>query len=101
MKRKSIIASNLEELKQRGAEKLGLIDIDRNRLKLVLENDGTEVEDESYFQSLEIDTVFILLRDDECWLPPGLEAFKSGNYFLISHMKKLIGNFSLSSFICF
>lgn len=50
-------------------------------LRVVFENDGTEVEDDSYFQSAEKDTIFLLLRDDENWLPPGMDALKSGNFF--------------------
>ncbi|OTF71944.1 DNA fragmentation factor CIDE-like protein [Euroglyphus maynei] len=74
-KRKSITASNLNEFKIRGAEKLGYENY--HYLRVVLENDGTEVEDDSYFQSAENDTVFLLLRDNEHWLPPGMDALKS------------------------
>ena len=78
-KRKSITASNLQEFKIRGAEKLGYENY--RYLRVVFENDGTEVEDDSYFQSAEKDTIFLLLRDDENWLPPGMDALKSGNFF--------------------
>ena len=74
--RKSITASNLNEFKLRAAEKLGYKHY--SNLKVVLEEDGTEVEDEAYFQSAEKDTVFLLLRDKESWLAPGIDALKSG-----------------------
>lgn len=74
--RKSITASNLNEFKRRGADKLGYQQF--TNLRVVLESDGTEVEDDAYFQSAEKDTVFLLLRDNETWLPPGIDALKSG-----------------------
>lgn len=66
----------MNEFKVRGAEKLGYENY--YRLKAVLETDGTEVEDDSYFQSAENDTVFLLLRDNENWQPPGMDTLKSG-----------------------
>ena len=36
-----------------------------------MEEDGTEVDDEEYFQCLESGTVFLLLREDEKWKPRG------------------------------
>ncbi len=47
-------------------------------LKVVLECDGTEVEDDTYFQAAEKDTIFLLLKSGEHWLPPGVEALKAG-----------------------
>ena len=75
--RKSIVASSLFEIKIRGAEKLGYDDV--SELRLVLESDGTEVEDDSYFQTAEKDTIFLLLKPDEHWLPRSVEALRSGN----------------------
>ena len=60
----------------RGAEKLGYSD-NVSDLKVVLEADGTEVEDDGYFQTAEKDTIFILLRPEESWLPLGVEALKT------------------------
>ena len=37
----------------------------------MIEDDGTEVDDEEYFQCLESGTVFLLLRGDEKWKPQG------------------------------
>lgn len=77
-KRKSVIAGGLDDVKAKGAEKLGYTEINLNELRLVLESDGTEVEDDDYFQTAIKDTVFLLLKEDERWLPPGVEALKAG-----------------------
>ncbi|XP_071034029.1 uncharacterized protein [Parasteatoda tepidariorum] len=68
------MASNLRELRERGSSRLGLPGVD---VKLVLESDGTEVEDDIYFQTIDRDTIFILLCPGERWLPPGLEALRA------------------------
>ncbi|CAG0889428.1 unnamed protein product [Cyprideis torosa] len=39
-------------------------------VKVVTEQDGTEVEDGEYFQSLPDNTAFLLLRRGERWIPP-------------------------------
>ncbi|KAH8041967.1 hypothetical protein HPB51_019708 [Rhipicephalus microplus] len=59
----------------RGAAKLGYNN--PFDLKVVLEEDGTEVEDENYFQRAERDTVFLMLQPNEKWLPPGVEALRA------------------------
>ena len=38
---------------------------------LVLEEDGTEVDDEEYFQTIEDNTTFMLLLKDDIWSPYG------------------------------
>ncbi|CAN7986128.1 unnamed protein product, partial [Ixodes hexagonus] len=58
-----------------GAAKLGYSN--PYDLKIVLEVDGTEVEDENYFQRTERDTVFLMLQPNEKWLPPGVEALRA------------------------
>ena len=50
---------------RKGCEKLSYADIST----IVLEEDGTIVEDEDYFELLEESTVFILLRKGEEWKP--------------------------------
>ena len=76
--RKSVIASSLLELKLHGAEKLSFDESTAiSEIKVVLEADGTEVEDDGYFQTAEKDTIFILLKPGETWLPLGVEALKS------------------------
>lgn len=74
----TVVASSLLELKLRGAEKLAYENANISELRVVLEEDGTEIEDDSYFQTAEQDTVFLLLRASEKWLPPGIEALKAG-----------------------
>ncbi|XP_054165415.1 uncharacterized protein LOC128962985 [Oppia nitens] len=73
--RKSVVAQSLVELKVRAADKLGYDNV--TDLRVVLESDGTEVEDETYFQTAEKDTIFLLLKAEERWLPPGVEALKA------------------------
>ena len=38
---------------------------------LVLEEDGTEVDDEEYFQTIEANTMLMLLNKDDIWSPEG------------------------------
>ncbi|XP_015792236.1 uncharacterized protein LOC107368861 [Tetranychus urticae] len=75
--RKAVIASSLEELKSIGASKLGYSYDDPNQLKIVLESDGTEIEDNQYFKLADQETIFLLLRQNEKWIPAGVEALKS------------------------
>uniref|UniRef100_A0A131YMC6 DNAation factor, 45 kD, alpha subunit n=1 Tax=Rhipicephalus appendiculatus TaxID=34631 RepID=A0A131YMC6_RHIAP len=77
--RKCVVASSLDELRTKGAAKLGYNN--PFDLKVVLEEDGTEVEDENYFQRAERDTVFLMLQPNEKWLPPGVEALRAGLSF--------------------
>ncbi|GBM99053.1 hypothetical protein AVEN_161258-1 [Araneus ventricosus] len=72
--RKAVMASNLRELRERGASRLGLPGAD---VKIVLESDGTEVEDDIYFQTIDRDTIFLILCPGERWLPPGVEALRA------------------------
>lgn len=55
-------------------------------VKIVLESDGTEVEDDIYFQTIDRDTVFLLLNPGERWLPPGVEALRAGKNELILYI---------------
>lgn len=41
---------------------------------LVLEEDGTTVETEEYFQSLADDTVFMVLHKGQKWQPPSQQV---------------------------
>ncbi|RWS28107.1 uncharacterized protein B4U80_02344 [Leptotrombidium deliense] len=75
--RKSVIATSLVDLKLRAAEKLGYGICDPSSVKIVLESDGTEIEEEAYFQTSEKDTTFLLLKNNEKWLPGGVEALKA------------------------
>ena len=60
-----------------GREKLELGEV---RIKVVLEADGTQVEDPEYFCTLPENTVFLLLRQGEHWYPAGVEVLRQGSY---------------------
>ncbi|CAB3980276.1 DNA fragmentation factor subunit alpha-like [Paramuricea clavata] len=61
--KKTVVASSFEMLIERGAEKL---ELQKNGLKLILEEDGSEVDSE-YFAFLLQNTVLQLLAIDEKW----------------------------------
>ncbi|XP_047737893.1 uncharacterized protein LOC108671040 isoform X2 [Hyalella azteca] len=71
--RKGIVVSTFTELVEKGREKLELGDV---RVRVVLEADGTHVDDAEYFSSLPENTVFLLLRQGEHWYPAGVEAIR-------------------------
>ncbi|XP_013787257.1 uncharacterized protein LOC106471214 [Limulus polyphemus] len=73
--RKAVVATSLSDLKAKGGEKLGYNN--SSKLRVVLESDGTEVEDENYFKTVDKDTVFILLRPGERWFPPSMETLRA------------------------
>lgn len=49
---------------------------------VVLECDGTQVEDGEYFRTLANNTVLVLLRQGERWYPTGVDVIKAGMYKL-------------------
>ena len=61
-RRVGIIASCIKELKAKAKTKLGLADIESIYLE-----DGTEVEDDSYFSTVPSQTVLIILQTGEVW----------------------------------
>ncbi|XP_046390610.1 uncharacterized protein LOC124159104 [Ischnura elegans] len=67
--RKSLVVSSFEELLVRGREKLGVSS--GEAVRVVLESDGTQVEDGEYFRTLPPNTVLLLLRQGETWGPVG------------------------------
>ncbi|XP_023228463.1 uncharacterized protein LOC111628848 [Centruroides sculpturatus] len=69
------MAASLKELKEKGGDKLGYSTW--SDLKVVIESDGTEVEDDNYLHVVERDTVLQLLCPEETWLPPGVEALRA------------------------
>ncbi|XP_076318746.1 uncharacterized protein LOC143229824 isoform X1 [Tachypleus tridentatus] len=73
--RKAVVAASLSDLRIKGGERLGYSN--PSELKVVLESDGTEVEDENYFKTVDRDTIFILLRPDEQWFPPSMETLRA------------------------
>ena len=47
-------------------------------VRVVLESDGTQVEDGEYFQTLPENTIFIVLRPGEIWAPAGEDIVSQG-----------------------
>lgn len=62
-----VVVPSLDELKQKGCEFLGYSPTDP--VTVVLENDGTIVEDQAYFLCLPSNTKFMLLHEKEAWSP--------------------------------
>ena len=67
--RKGIVAKSLKDLMKKSVEKLGYDP--RQEVYLVLEEDGTEIDDEEYFQSLADNTLLMLLHHQDLWSPVG------------------------------
>jgi len=67
--RKALVVGTYEEFLRKGREKLS-VSIGEP-LRIVLESDGTQVEDGEYFQTLPENTIFIVLRPGENWAPAG------------------------------
>lgn len=65
-KKKGIVSNSLEDLLSKVPEKLGL---PSENLIVVLESDGTEVDDEEYFSTLDPDTSLMVLHGKEKWAP--------------------------------
>ncbi|KAL0600213.1 Cell death activator CIDE-3 [Plecturocebus cupreus] len=65
--RKGVMAYSLEDLLLKVQDTLMLAD---KPFLLVLEEDGTIVETEEYFQALAGDTVFMVLQKGQKWQPP-------------------------------
>lgn len=63
-----LVALSIDELKKKGRQCLGFNSSDS--VTVVLENDGTVVEDQAYFLCLPSNTKFMLLNDKERWSPP-------------------------------
>ncbi|XP_018521430.1 DNA fragmentation factor subunit alpha [Lates calcarifer] len=62
-----LVVPSLDELKIKGCEFLGFAPSDR--VSVVLEDDGTIVEDQAYFLCLPSNTKFMLLQGKESWSP--------------------------------
>ena len=64
--RKGVVAASLEDLTSKIAEKLGV----RGEITIVLEGDGTEIDDDEYFATLEPHTNLMILTANQKWQPP-------------------------------
>ncbi|KAM9344238.1 LOW QUALITY PROTEIN: DNA fragmentation factor subunit alpha [Pholidichthys leucotaenia] len=62
-----LVVTSLDELKKQGSGSLGFSPSEL--VTVVLESDGTIVEDQSYFLCLPANTKFMLLREKETWSP--------------------------------
>lgn len=56
-------------------------------VRLVLESDGTQVEDGEYFRTLANNTILLLLRQGERWYPTGVDVIKAGKILLFANAK--------------
>ncbi|ERL94534.1 DNA fragmentation factor subunit alpha [Dendroctonus ponderosae] len=65
--RKGVVASSLEDLTSKVQEKLDVA-VD-NSFTVVLEADGTEIDDEEYFATLDPNTSLMILNGNQKWLP--------------------------------
>ncbi|TRY66460.1 hypothetical protein DNTS_005358 [Danionella cerebrum] len=61
-----LAVSSLDELKIKGAEALGINP--GASISLLLEEDGTIVEDQAYFRCLPANTKFMLLQENDIWM---------------------------------
>lgn len=70
-KRHGVVAGSYDEAIQKGAAKLGLPD--PTEVTIVLEEDGTVVDDD-YWETIAPDTKVVLLAKGEKWRPPPLSV---------------------------
>ncbi|KAG6802770.1 basic-leucine zipper transcription factor A isoform X1 [Apis mellifera caucasica] len=82
--RKGLCVSNFEELIHQGKEKLGVPQSEN--VSVVLESDGTQVEDGEYFKTLANNTILLLLRHGERWCPTGVDIIRAA----ISAIPKIV-----------
>lgn len=59
-----VVAKSLEDIKSKAQDKLSKTS---DKIKVVLESDGTEIDEEDYFNTLENNTTLMVLFDDEKW----------------------------------
>jgi CIDE-N domain len=69
-------------------------------VRLVLESDGTQVEDGEYFRTLANNTILLLLRQGERWYPTGVDVIKAGLLRFACIQDDLSDRFSFFSNIC-
>lgn len=68
--KKGVVATTLEDLTSKVVEKLQIRTDEDCKLTIVLEADGTEIDDDEYFATLDPNTSLMVLVADEKWLPP-------------------------------
>ena len=88
-KRKGICCRNLKELKKKICDKFPGIIENSEKLK-VFSEDGTEIDDEEYFQSLADNTRLMLLYTQDIWSPVGPPyLFAESRSFFIRQGKRI------------
>lgn len=70
------IWNRAKPLSSAGKDKLGVAAAEP--VRIVLECDGTQIEDGEYFRTLANNTVLLLLRQGERWFPIGVDVIKAG-----------------------
>ncbi|XP_062889459.1 DNA fragmentation factor subunit alpha [Mobula hypostoma] len=68
-----VIVSSLKNLVAKGKQKFGLDQHDPRPCTVVLEEDGTIVDEEDYFEHLPTNTKFMILGPYEKWIPQNAE----------------------------
>ncbi|XP_055515643.1 DNA fragmentation factor subunit alpha isoform X2 [Leucoraja erinacea] len=64
-----VVAASLRELRDTGSKKLNLGKATQTHCTVVLEEDGTIIDDEKYFAHMPKDTKFMILGAGEKWVP--------------------------------
>lgn len=77
--KKSVVAASFEDLLKRSSEKFGKNEMPR----IHLDSDGTEIDDEDYFQTLEPNTELIVVFNGEQWID--VSPIKALSLSLSSH----------------
>ncbi|XP_070502230.1 DNA fragmentation factor subunit alpha-like isoform X1 [Chironomus tepperi] len=97
--KKAVVASNLQELQKKSSEKFGTTEMPQ----IHLDSDGTEIDDEDYFQTLEPNTELIAVFSGEQWIDPThyltisthnsneIDSIDSAGNGEKVHLKKLVG----------
>lgn len=68
---KGVVAASLDEVKTKSAEKFGKTDVPN----IHLDSDGTEIDDEDYFQTLEPNTELVAVFEGEQWIDVSENVF--------------------------
>lgn len=89
--RLGITASSLNDLKKKAADKFS---VPTSEMIVVLEEDGTEVHEERYFETLPEQTAFVILRKGQFW-----DGCKLICYYVIQFLMLLPNYFECSNLI--
>lgn len=76
--KKAVVAGNLRELQRKSMEKFGKTTLPR----IHLDSDGTEIDDEDYFQTLESNTELIAVFSGEQWVDVRIYTFEKIKVYL-------------------